>query len=77
MAKVLSVVTVSCAECRFFASWPSGGWSGECRRRAPTVVMRQHGAGFNHEEGVWPPVAPTSWCGEFEPRSRGRSKAAK
>ena len=51
---------MKCDECRYY--WPPhiNGDIGECRRHAPCLSLR------NQAITTWPPVAPTSWCGEFE-----------
>lgn len=57
----------ACRDCRFYA--PREGFrpaQGECRRYAPhprTVLTGDDGS-IN-----WPVVAPTTWCGQFDPSS--------
>jgi hypothetical protein len=56
----------TCAGCRFFIRVPERlpEPKGECRRHTPTALLIEH----NWETGVWPVVADTAWCGEFEVR---------
>jgi len=68
-----------CDECRFFHPHPPadrpgqivvtgnevlGG--GECRRRPPTCMQRDHSSVF--PLACFPLVAVECWCGEFEDR---------
>jgi hypothetical protein len=60
-----------CQECRFFQA--AGGQqrgSGQCRRFPPVTPQSDKVADTNlaFRTGIWPLVAATSWCGEFQPR---------
>lgn len=51
----------ACKSCAFFekktASIPEAG---QCRFNAPTFLSEEE------KRGVWPVVAKTDWCGNFE-----------
>ena len=54
----------TCAHCAYYEP-VAGDAPGQCRRRAPLIVE----AGGTRDtivfNGIWPAVAPSSWCGEF------------
>lgn len=46
----------TCKTCRYFA----GEVVRECRRSPPVLHI-------GYDQGVWPVVETTDWCGEFAP----------
>jgi hypothetical protein len=61
-----AAVVRSCGGCDFYQSITSTGTAGECRRRAPAVIVPGEG---NPAETVWPRVSAAHWCGEFKGRA--------
>lgn len=54
----------TCGTCRHWHHLDGDGQSafeGECRRRAPELVLDEKG----NESPGWPPVNQTHWCGEY------------
>lgn len=58
----------ACASCRFSAYHQ--GFNGlHCRRYPPQVLLEPENAVQPAREiGLWPPVEPEHWCGEFQPK---------
>lgn len=58
----------SCGQCRHYVP-DDKGQQGVCRRNPPTVVvLPQRGPGGAvgvAPVGMWPPVMPNQWCGEY------------
>ena len=71
----------SCRECRYFdpdvAPIMSSDQGGVCRRNPPValpaalyVVLDSLTGGPDQRwHGVWPPVFPHDWCGNFAPQT--------
>jgi hypothetical protein len=58
----------ACARCRFFR--PTTKSLGRCHRYAPrgvvVIAQRTHAEVRGGPETIWPPVAESDWCGEYE-----------
>ena len=50
-----------CKNCQYFKSFNQSRLTGECRRRAPSVV--------DENTALFIPVSGSDWCGEFIPNS--------
>lgn len=61
-----------CASCEFAHRIPAGL---RCLRNPPTVHLvpiTESLAGISPQlgvQGIWPPVDPDNWCGEYAPRT--------
>ena len=62
----------ACGTCRFwepFISHKAETFQGECRLRAPQVVIDKDGeTPFSRQVTAWPRTAHIDWCGEHEPK---------
>ena len=56
---------MECKACRFWMKLGERD-AGECRRRAPVVVLFPTAA--PQRRVAWPMTLSREWCGEFEPR---------
>ena len=58
---------IACQNCRFFAATAGPSEGGYCRRYPPMLLSSEQTdeVAPDLRPGVWPMVAPSSWCGEF------------
>jgi hypothetical protein len=60
----------SCLNCRF---WDPGQFhtdGGDCRKRAPKLVVHRDSSGDKKEYAVQPSTAADYWCGDHEPKDK-------
>lgn len=65
------MIKVKCSNCRFCVRITDpkniGVQQSVCKSSAPTTIVLPTAQGQLTVSGMWPPVAPLDWCGEFEP----------
>lgn len=66
---------VKCSNCRFCVRITDpkniGAQQAVCKSSAPTTIVLPTAQGQLTVSGMWPPVSPDEWCGEFEPTETG------
>lgn len=60
----------TCLDCRYYIGgvlYVGNSEFGECHRRPPRIAKRTM-AGEPDNQGRWPAVTSSDWCGEFDER---------